>query len=291
VTKGGGALFSTFAAGRLFRDQVYETSPPAAIFFSVLLVFLYGFYRSSVWRVDQYLFAIILPTWVLHLTFSRFNPTHFGRYEAYLIALGIFALAISQELDKARINAWLRRRSWWKSIPVVLLALILAYPLVQRAIHYCGNTAAAMKNIHDQQYQMGLFLKRYFQGEVIAANDIGAITYLADIHLLDLAGLASKDVTLAIFHKNFKKDQMQRVAERHRASIAMIYETWFRDRIPDSWIRVAQWRISHNVICGESVVTFYAIDPEYRDRLREDLLDFSGALPADVRQRVLDVAD
>ncbi len=41
---------------------------------------------------------------------------------------------------------------------------------------------------------MALFLKDFYAGNVVAANDMGAINYIADIRCLDLYGLASMEV-------------------------------------------------------------------------------------------------
>ncbi len=41
---------------------------------------------------------------------------------------------------------------------------------------------------------MGLFLNEYYNEDCIAANDIGAINYLADVKCIDLKGLGSKDI-------------------------------------------------------------------------------------------------
>ncbi len=37
---------------------------------------------------------------------------------------------------------------------------------------------------------MARFVSRYYQTSSIAANDIGAIDYMANLHLVDLTGLA-----------------------------------------------------------------------------------------------------
>ncbi len=50
------------------------------------------------------------------------------------------------------------------------------------------------KNIYEQQIQSARFLKKYYNRSKVVANDIGAICYFSDIHLLDIAGLGSKEM-------------------------------------------------------------------------------------------------
>jgi hypothetical protein len=56
-------------------------------------------------------------------------------------------------------------------------------------------TPQASRNIYEQQYQMGMFLKRCYPGKAVAVNDICAVSYLADVRLVDLLGLARMPLT------------------------------------------------------------------------------------------------
>ena len=66
-------------------------------------------------------------------------------------------------------------------------------PLGARGWDAFTRIPRATKNIHEQQYQMGRFLAEHYEGTTVTANDIGAITFLADIGCVDLVGLASME--------------------------------------------------------------------------------------------------
>ena len=77
---------------------------------------------------------------------------------------------------------------------VVALLAVAGFPFVSRAVNGFRDTPKAAENIYSQQYQMGLFVKRFYAEQSLAVNDIGAVGYLADAKLLDIYGLASLDV-------------------------------------------------------------------------------------------------
>lgn len=145
-----------------------------------------------------------------------------------------------------------------------------------------------MKNVYEQQYQMALFIKKFYQGRTIALNDIGAVSYLADIHLLDLWGLASLEPARLRLLKCYDTQQIYNLSERRGAVIAIAYDSWFEtDKIgglPRQWVKIGQWTIPNNVVCGAPTVSLYAVDPSASDELIRNLKEFTTELPADVEQ-------
>ena len=130
----------------------------------------------------------------------------------------------------------------------------------------------------------------------VAANDIGAITYLADVRCLDLYGLASLEVARNRLSGAYDREQIRDLARSNDARVAIVYDTWFRpggmagipqDRpggIPSQWIKVGQWEILNNAVCGHKVVSFYATDPLEEDHLISNLRQFASELPRSVKQ-------
>jgi hypothetical protein len=47
-------------------------------------------------------------------------------------------------------------------------------------------------------------------------------------------------------------------------------------------VEVGKWRILRNLVCGDDVVTFYAIGPDEQPVLAANLREFSGRLPKEV---------
>jgi hypothetical protein len=132
---------------------------------------------------------------------------------------------------------------------------------------------------------MGLFVREYYQHSTVALNDIGAVNFLADIHCLDLWGLANAEVAAAKQKHTYQVLDIERLSKQTGTRIAMIYDSWFIGGVPPEWTRVGRWTIQDNVIVGGETVSFYAVDPAETARLRESLIAFASQLPADVIQQ------
>ena len=210
--------------------------------------------------------VVFLGVALLHLKYAKVG--WFYRYEAYLVCLGVVAFVLLlQEIFLRQGFSWqsLAPRfgpAWAKCAALAIPLAFLSEPLVERGIQSYKDTAIAPLNNYQQQYQMGLFLHEYYEGAGVAANDIGAINFLANIRCLDLMGLT--DVEVARLWRTFKCDtaQIRRIAREKKVEIAIVYDSFFVQSyaLPPEWIKVGQWTISNNVICSGNTVTFYAVD-------------------------------
>ncbi len=227
---------------------------------------------------------VTLFTTVLHLQFARTG--WFYRYEAYLMVMWMVAIgaalpdlgrALMPVLGRGRLSMVLAA-----AIPVLGMA-----PLVERSVRAYAEAPRASGNIYEQQYQMGLFLRKFFEGRGVAANDIGAINFLADIRCLDLWGLGSIDVARAKMRGSYGTAEIEQLARRKKIDIAVVYDEWYAEYggLPRSWSKVGEWTISDNVIAGGTTVSFYAVDPAQASYLAEALKQFSDKLPRRVLQR------
>ncbi|MBN1438492.1 MAG: hypothetical protein JW929_03705 [Anaerolineales bacterium] len=220
----------------------------------------------------------------------------FYRYQAYLNALGIWAVGC---LGVPAVDWAGLRRNAAAAVAAVVTALIIGIPLANLAVQPLWKTPAASRNIWQQQYQMGLFLREYYPQGVVAANDIGAIDYLADLRLVDLFGLASREVLAAKLAGAWQRDlagALETLTAAEGTRIAVIYDSWFgynpetgAASVPASWIRVGEWTIPGNVVCGSATVTWYAVLPEEAAPLRAALEAFEGKLPAGVKVRYFEL--
>ncbi|MCI0658350.1 MAG: hypothetical protein L0170_14960, partial [Acidobacteria bacterium] len=129
----------------------------------------------------------------------------------------------------------------------------------------------------------GLFLHRFYEGQAVAANDIGAICYLAELHLLDLAGLASREVAFLQRSHRLNAAQVKSLTDARGTSIAIVYEGWF-EGIRENWSKAGEWKIQNNKICASDTVSFWAVDPSRKLELLENLSAFTAELPAEVVQ-------
>lgn len=238
------------------------------------------------WKMEHVVAIAYVVAAFAHLQFGRIG--FFFRYDAYLVALGLFVLAITTVGLFGALKQWMatnRSRAVAGSI-VLLVAIQLPIPLLVRSFLALPSIPTASRNIYEQQYQMGLFLKQYYTGQTIAANDIGAICYLADIHLVDLIGLASADIYHLREIDEFNADRVLPLCDQRHVSIAIAYEVWLEFSgmrgYEREWKKVGAWKIRDDIVCGSNVVTFFAVEPSEEQRLTANLRAFSKTLPADV---------
>jgi hypothetical protein len=259
----------------------------------VLLIAVLLFYvlacgkGRGVFDSRQVMGAILLLTAFPHVEFVQVGPLF--RYDAYLFVLGVLFLAAQLPIVIPDLPA---RTSFGRElVPKYLaagaLALLLFFPLAVKGTRLLWFLPQCTTNIFEQQYQMGSFARQYYQGSSVALNDVGAVNFLADIHCLDLWGLASRDVTSLKREHNYHTRDIAGLSKRAGARMAILYEDWFAGQVgglPAEWVRVGQWTIRNNVIAGGNTVSFYALDPSEVSRLSQCLWEFSVRLPQDVIQ-------
>lgn len=276
----GGFADFLVAAGRqlLQTPHLYFLILGAAVFFIVLYQ-----RRERIWERPQLMILLFVSSAAAHLMFAKTG--WFYRYEAYLVAAGFFTVgaALSELLPQgSRLSA----RAWPSLLAVLFILLLISPHFVRRGVESFAGTPRATKNIYEQQYQMGLFLKRFYPGGSVAANDIGAINYLNDMRNLDLWGLGSLEPAKLHLEGKLSPERLDALARENGVQIAVVYEhvleRW--GGRPERWVRVGQWAIPDNLVCGAYVVSWYAVDPAEADRLKENLKAFSPQLPPGVVQ-------
>lgn len=247
----------------------------------LLLALLAGFawlrHRADAALREADLLAVTAGTLLLHLQFAQTG--WFYRYEGYLVALAWSALWI-QPWWQGRVAA----PAWSARIAVACAMLVALVPLAQRARAAHAETVRATINIHEQQYQMGRFLARFYSGASVAANDIGAVRWLADLRCLDLYGLATREVLHAKRRGAYTTESIRSLARSRGVRVAVLYEFWFVPpfALPEEWKVVGTWTIRDNVICSGETVSFLAADPAEFEPLRAHLNAFAAELPEDV---------
>ncbi len=103
--------------------------------------------------------------------------------------------------------------------------MLLAYPLMGAAGAIL-DTPPAARNIYEMQYQMAVFLHRYYPEGPVAVNDIGAVSYFNDFPMLDLYGLASMDVARAKIGGTYNT-QRSSASPGKGARVVVVYDDWF----------------------------------------------------------------
>jgi len=243
--------------------------------------------QKTIWSRSTIMLAVAIATTCLHMQFARTG--WFYRYEAYLVGLGIFVLTLA-------VHAWLpghmlvllRQRPVLQCIPLGLLTIVVAFPFVSRGGNALRQIPVGTENIYQQQYQMGLFLREFYEHRGVGANDVGAINYLGEIRCVDLWGLANLEVARARRSGQYDAELVDELATSQDVSIAVVYDCV---PIPAHWTRVGQWRIPRPTTVGSDVVSFCAVDEDEVESLAHNLQQFASRLPTEVMQTGMYVDD
>lgn len=203
--------------------------------------------------------ATTLSVMLVHLNFASIG--WFYRYEAYLLATGItFSIAGFATLLPEPRDVWRSARREPVVAASALASVFLVMPLRKRAVIANEDTAVACRNVFEQQMQSARFLSRF--ETPVAVNDLGAVAWLRDQPVIDLVGLGNLPIAKAKGLKLMQPLKTEDVARFTRdVEVAIIYDEWFSEPLPPTWLRVARWRIEDNRTCASSSVSIYATNP------------------------------
>jgi len=266
----------------LFKVKNFYRNPEIVNLVIISLFLYVSFWKKKNFKVNLNCLAIFLGTAFLHVLLIRLGWAY--RYEAYLIAIGLLSLSVAcGEVLK-------EKESMIKAKVLVFLLVVLFLPLGFRGGTSLFKISQAMNNIYSQQYQMGRFLARYYHREAVAVNDIGAINYLADLKAFDLWGVGNIEITRLKLQGDYGRGKIEELTRARGIKIALLYEDWFQTYggLPKSWIKVGEWKIFRNVVCGGDTVSFYATNKAEAEQLARNLEEFASFLPLSVSfKRVL----
>ena len=199
----------------------------------ILLATLMYFHRRH-WRrkepasgtvVEQipettWLYPIWIISTVLHLDLAALG--WYYRYEAYLLAMGLFTIgAMAAPLLPRRIHWKLPRLSSAYGALMGILILLLVVCMTGRAAQ-CRSLISpeSSRNIEQKRYQLAKFFGEYYPGGVVAINDIGAASYFTDVKIVDLCGLGSIDVGREILHRTYDTNVIGKVCAQNAVQLA-----------------------------------------------------------------------
>jgi hypothetical protein len=245
----------------------------------IILPMFYLYFEEDIKKTTRYGYALILLIFCTFLQLALAATGWFYRYEAYLLLNSLVILSVLFYKFGSGILSRFRRQPLVSGFIIFCLLL----PLGLRCTAAFMQASRSCVNIYDQQIQMARFLKTYYDDQPVAANDIGAIAFYKEKGPLDLYGLASIQVARSIKNHYNSPAFLDSLSKSEQVGIAVLYVSWFSDSLLVRWDKIATWTIPDNVICGDSVVTFYALDKRKIPDLRKNLREFQPALPAGVR--------
>ncbi len=265
--------------------NILDTPALFGLILAILLAFGLGESLGLLNSAQRWRVGLFAGMFALHLQLAKVG--WFFRYEAYLIFAGS---ALLMEL-LAEWLKWLQSRPQMRLTPAGAAALavtvLLLLPLAYRGGNALAAYPTAVRNIHEQQVQMARFVNRFYNGKTIVANDIGAISYYADISLIDIIGLANRQTGGWWRDGTWSPEKVNQLAREQGAALAILYPEWF-DLYPQpaDWVEVGRWQIADNIVCTSDTVSFYALSPAQADEIAQNLRTFSSALPETVRWQV-----
>jgi hypothetical protein len=267
--------------------SIYQRPPQLALMLAAAaLGALLAERGRRVWNVPHLLIGMFLGVETLHVCLV--NLEWFYRYEAYAVALGILAVvvALADLHASGRLSA-LRAGSTGVGRAAAIVAIVLlCLPLFTRGAFALMHTPVACHEVYRQQVQMGRFFRDYYPGEAIAVNDIGAVSWIAPVEVVDLIGLASNEIAQARRAGRVDAAYIGDIAARRQVAAVAIYESHFRavNELPPHWIKVGEWTMPTAVAVSGNTVAFFATSRAHESRLRQALARFDARLPADVRR-------
>lgn len=245
----------------------------------LLLIFVILISNYTLTKEIIYYFILLIIPVTCQILFAQTG--WFFRYEAYLLFNGTFLVFLifkNLSLKEALINNKFYLRL--NNILVSILILAILTPFFKREYFALWMLPHASKNIYQQQIQMAKFVRENLNEDTIALNDIGAVCYFTNIKCVDLVGLGTLEVLQAKKSEKFNTSFIEKFANENNVTMAIIYDYWFTGNIspPTSWIKIGEWQIFNNVVCGSEVVSFYVVDKSRLNELKSKFAAFSNNL-------------
>jgi hypothetical protein len=270
----------------------------AALFFLIIFItglFLFVKKSRQMNKSIRKTLVIVLLVLVNIIVFVIYSGTGWSyRYQAFLVALILFTVPIIfNGFTKTNLYNKFKSNSFYKfSLSAVLLIFLLIFVFFAfKSFEGMYKTPKMTNNIYEQQYQMAMFVKKYYNNSSVGLNDIGAVSYFSEAKTIDLWGLAYLPISQKIRKHEYTSDDIKNAASINNIKIAIVYDSWFStddgSLIPPEWIKAGSWQIKDNIIAGDDIVSFYAINTTEADLLSLNLKKFSAELPASVTQSVL----
>lgn len=216
---------------------------------------------------------VFTVTTVLHAFLA--DVGWFERYQAYLIIGGSFvALRIAAEVCSPE-----RRRR------ALVVALVVVSALAFGKAVLLAEAPIALSNTYRQRYQLGRFLKQYYNGHAILTGELGYTTLLHQGAVVDILGLGTYPVAVERHRGVEQLDArfVERLAHEAHVKVMAFYAFNPGMRIPKAWTLIAQWHLDEpKISIPDRDIAFYA--PTHRDAkaLERHLRQFEPQLPSRV---------
>ena len=169
-------------------------------------------------------------------------------------ALGVVGLLEAEKLARRRGYRWRVR----VSVSACLLLLVgTAWQLPAMARQYSLNVA----EINRMHVALGRWVAENTPpGAVLALNDIGAITYISERPVVDLAGLITPEV-VPLLHSPNRDALLADFLVEQNVDYAVIFPGWFPGLVArdDLLTEVQRVTLGHRTIAGGETMAVYRV--------------------------------
>jgi hypothetical protein len=270
-------LFKPFGAEDLAFLQ-NDHAMPILLVLGVLATVALWRKSGGAWRPAVLIPLLLVGMILVHGHFV-FSPLYWAyRYDAYLVAFGIFAAAVAL-LELPAPKALPRG-----ALPAVIVAALV--PLVGDLRE--GIVPAAeiegMRGTYDEQYQTAQLIRSYYPRAAVIVNDLGAVTYYTQARILDLVGLGDLEPLRVMRSSAYTSREVVAWTAPYRPKIAIVSLGWgvAVPLIPPEWVRVAVVEMPPHF----HRVGFFAVDPNESWTLRTCVAQHFGPLSRTLGHRV-----
>jgi hypothetical protein len=263
----------------------------------ILFIALYYFLNHNILkkRIKKEILimnVILISLGIINFLFAGVG--WFYRYDAYLVALAIFVIAISlSEIKgfKFLISSRITSKNIAKYLIVIfsfiLIVTLISEPLESRGFESLKETPQATNDRYLGHIYPAQFVAKYYNNSTIAVNDLGAMSFYTDARILDIYGLGSKEPVHYLEETGkYTKTDVNNWTKGESTEIAILQPEWIviAPRIPDSWQMVGKWNTPQNVAFGDTTIGIYVVNSSKKAELIKNLREFSSTLPEELKQ-------
>lgn len=221
---------------------------------------------------DNFLLLVFSLLMICHSLFADLKGVF--RYEAYILVGFCMALIPKLKFFFEDFKTYIKNEKLMSFLIFMNILLLIYKSFIAHLVLDNGG-----KNIYEQQVQSAKFLHAYYNESKIVVNDIGAITYYTDIHLLDIVGLGSAELIpftkdRKVFDEKFK-NYIKNFTLKNNYELAIVYEDWFDGQIPKTWEKVAVLTIDNKITVYGEEVSIYCINISKIDQLKKNIKNFN----------------
>jgi len=234
--------------------------------------------RRDIWRAPV-LFPLLLAAMILLHGHFVFSPLYWVyRYDAYLVAFGVFVAAV--------VVAQLPGPGALPRGALAALAVVSLVPIIAdvREGLVADTEIEGMRNTYLEEVQTAEFIRLYYPDAAVIVNDLGAVTYYTEARILDLVGLGDIEPVVIMRRGAYTSSDVTAWTAPYRPSIAIIQLNWsvVRPLIPPEWVRVAVVEVPPH----HHPVGFFAVNREEAWPLRARVAQHFGSLGQTLGYRV-----